>query len=396
MAPVIEGRGLSKSYRIHERPGAALLNLLLPGHPRFTGREIQAFSDVSFSLPAGESLGIIGRNGAGKSTLLRILAGVTRPTSGTFTVSGEMASFLGLGVGFDPDLSGRRNIFLSGRLSGFSRETVRATTPAIIEFAELGPDIDRPVRTYSSGMRMRLAFAIAAQVEPRVLLLDEVLAVGDQRFQTRCLSWIKGFKARGGSLVFVSHDLGTVRSVCERCLWLEAGAARALGESWSVIRQYEDFVRELNGGPKEPAEEGSGELVIVDAELLDVEGRRRERFAPHEEVTVRLHYQALRRIERPNFGLAIYRRDGLLCYGTSTHKEGCRIEAVSGRGHVDYVLERLGLLSGSYDITVGVYDEQDVYKYHHAHRRYRFSVEQQERDEGVCRLQGRFVLAEKA
>jgi ABC-type polysaccharide/polyol phosphate transport system ATPase subunit len=392
MAPVVEGRRLSKSYRIHERPTAALLELLFPENPRFAGREIPVFEDVSFSIPVGESLGIIGRNGAGKSTLLRILSGVTRPTSGTVTVAGEVASFLGLGVGFDPDLSGRRNIFLSARLLGFSREKVAARTPAVIEFAELGGDIDRPLRTYSSGMRMRLAFAIAAQVDPQVLLLDEVLAVGDQRFQTRCLAFIKQFKARGGSLVFVSHDLGTVRSVCERCLWLEAGSARALGESWSVIRQYQDFVRELDGGEKGTEEEGSGELVITEAELLGADGRPRSLLTPDESLTIRLHYRAVRRIERPNFGLAIHRADGLLCYGTSTHKEGHRIEAVSGDGHVDFVLERIGLLAGSYDITVGVYDEQDVYKYHHAHRKFRFSVRQEERDEGVCRLQGHFVV----
>jgi ABC-type polysaccharide/polyol phosphate transport system ATPase subunit len=372
----------------------ALLNLIWPSNPSFEGQEIRVFSDVSFSIAPGESLGIIGRNGTGKSTLLRILSGVTRPTAGSFSVSGDVASFLGLGIGFDEDLSGRRNIYLSARLSGFSREAVACKTPAIVDFAELGADIDRPIRTYSTGMRMRLAFAIAAQMEPRVLLLDEVLAVGDQRFQTRCLARIKEFKARGGSLVFVSHDLGTVRSVCERTLWLEGGRARASGESWSVIRQYEDFVRELGGEQSGPDEEGSGELVVSRVELIAGDGREATLFRPHESMTIRLHYQSTRTINRPNFGLAILRRDGLLCYGTSTRKEGLRIEAVSGRGHIDYVLEPIGLLAGSYDITVGVYDEQDVYKYHHAHRKFHFAVEQEEKDEGVCRLRGRFELPE--
>lgn len=389
--PVLEGRRLSKVYRLHRRPGTALLNLLWPDHPAFAGQAIPVFDEVSFAVKRGESLGIIGRNGTGKSTLLRILSGVTRPTSGSFSVTGEVASFLGFGIGFDEDLSGRRNIYLSARLAGFSREAVARKTPAIVDFAELGDDIDRPIRTYSSGMRMRLAFAIAAQMDPQVLLLDEVLAVGDQSYQSRCLARIKEFKARGGSLVFVSHDLGTVRSVCERTLWLEAGRVQALGDSWSVIRQYEDFLRDLAGEPRYPDEEGSGELRVVRAELLATGGRAADVFHPHDLMTIRLHFEAARVVERPNFGLAIRRGDGLLCYGTSSAKEGLRIESLSGRGFVDYVLEPIGLLAGSYDITVGVYDEQDIYKYQHAHRRFHFTVEQEERDEGVCRLRGRFL-----
>jgi ABC-type polysaccharide/polyol phosphate transport system ATPase subunit len=395
VAPIIEGHGLCKSYRLHRHPGTALLNLVWPGSRSFEGQEIPVFRDVSFSVAEGESLGIIGRNGTGKSTLLRILSGITEPTAGSFEVQGELASFSGLGIGFDPELSGRRNIFLSARLAGFSRKTVAQKTPAIIEFAELGTDIDRPIRTYSSGMRMRLAFAIAAEIEPRILLLDEVLAVGDQRFQARCLARIKEFKARGGSLLFVSHDLGTVRSVCERALWLEGGRARACGESWSVIRQYQDFVRGLQDDRREPDEEGSGELVVTNAELLGADSRPVEVFRPHESMVIRLRYQARETVQRPNFGLAIHRGDGVLCYGTSTAKQGLQIEAVSGRGHIDYVLQPLGLLAGSYDITVGIYDEQDIYKYHHAHRKFRFCVTQDERDEGVCRLRGRFELPEE-
>ena len=240
-APLIFAEHLSKGYRVYGSPWDRLREMVL-GRASYT--TIQALDDVSFELERGESLGIVGENGAGKSTLLKLLAGVTRPSRGRLQVDGSAASLLELGMGFHNEFSGRQNIRLNAAMMGLSEREVEARTPAILAFSELGEFIDRPVKTYSTGMVMRLGFSIAVQMEPEILIVDEALSVGDGYFQKKCMDRIRSFLESGRTLFFCSHAMYYVTSLCQRALWLEKGQVRALGPAEEVVREYENHLLE--------------------------------------------------------------------------------------------------------------------------------------------------------
>ena len=233
--PAIRVAGLSKCYRRYASPQDRLLQALLPGRQRFT--EFWALRDISFHVDRGETLGVIGANGAGKSTLLQLLSGTLTPTEGTIAVAGRVAALLELGAGFDPDFSGRENVYLNAAILGLSRREIDARFQAIADFAEIGAHLELPVKTYSSGMAMRLAFAVAAHVEAEVLIIDEALAVGDARFVQKCMRFLNDFRKRG-TLLFVSHDTAAVLGLCARAIWLDQGRMRALGPAKEVCEAY--------------------------------------------------------------------------------------------------------------------------------------------------------------
>ena len=235
----VEAEGLTKVYRAYASPWDRLREAVTR-RPRH--REFRALEHVSFSIPRGEGLAIVGENGAGKSTLLKILAGITRPTSGSFQVRGKIASILELGSGFHPELTGRQNIVLNAAMHGLDEDELRRKMPEIVAFSELGDFIDQPVKTYSTGMAMRLGFSIATQVEPEVLIVDEALSVGDGYFQKKCMDRLLLFIDGGGTLLFCSHAMYYVSSFCQRALWLKGGRAEALGPVSEVIREYENFL----------------------------------------------------------------------------------------------------------------------------------------------------------
>jgi ABC-type polysaccharide/polyol phosphate transport system ATPase subunit len=251
----VEAEGLAKVYRAYASPWDRLRELVFrtPRH-----REFRALDGVSFSIPRGEGLAIVGENGAGKSTLLKILAGITRPTAGSFRVQGKIASILELGSGFHPEFTGRQNIVLNAAMLGLSEEETRRKTPDILAFAELGEFIDQPVKTYSTGMAMRLGFSIATQVEPDVLIIDEALSVGDGYFQKKCMDRMLRFVDAGGTLLFCSHAMYYVSSFCQRALWLKGGRVEALGPVADVIREYENYLVAKNVAAEE-AEAASAE-----------------------------------------------------------------------------------------------------------------------------------------
>lgn len=250
--PLILTEALSKTYRVYSSPWHRLFELV-SRKPRH--REFRALSDVSFRLTAGEGLAIIGENGAGKSTLLKILAGITAPTSGRAEARGKVASILELGSGFHPEFTGRQNIVLNAAMLGLSDHEVKEKTPEIIAFSELGDFIDQPVKFYSTGMTMRLGFAIATQVEPDILIIDEALSVGDGYFQKKCMDRMVRFIDEGGTLLFCSHAMYYVAAFCRQALWLREGEVEALGPSEAVIREYESFLV-AKGEKSESAEEG--------------------------------------------------------------------------------------------------------------------------------------------
>ena len=235
-------KGLSKSYRVYPSSKARLAEMLFLGKKKFH-RDFWALKDISFDIESGEIFGIIGANGAGKSTLLKILAGISSQSSGTMDIKGKVSALLELGAGFHPEFTGRDNLYMNGALLGFSKEELDGMYDEIVDFAELWDFMDMPVKTYSSGMYVRLGFSIATSVNPDILIIDEALSVGDEYFQKKCVDRMKSFMDRGKTLVFVSHNLGLISRICGRSLWLDEGTVKAYGETREVLEKYDDFMR---------------------------------------------------------------------------------------------------------------------------------------------------------
>ena len=245
--PLIEACGLGKAYRLYQRPFDHLKEALSPTRKRFS-QEFWPVRDVSLQVRPGEAWGLVGENGAGKSTLLKLLCGVTLPSAGQVRRHGRIGALLELGVGFHPEYSGRENLSLSAALMGLSQSELTDRLPAILEFAGIGDFIDRPLKTYSSGMSVRLAFALATCVEPEVLVTDEVLAVGDEAFQKKCLGWIEGFLAGGGTLIFCAHNNYQIKKLCDHAVWLHHGQVRAVGRVAPVVQDYADYIETREQG----------------------------------------------------------------------------------------------------------------------------------------------------
>jgi ABC-type polysaccharide/polyol phosphate transport system ATPase subunit len=362
----IEARGLSKMYPIYRKPRHRLMDLLLPGGPRY--REFWALRGVDLDVACGSTLGIIGENGAGKSTLLKLLTGITRPTEGEVRVRGRAASLLELGAGFHPELTGHENIRLNCSVLGMSAEEVAERTPGIVDFSELGEFLDRPVKTYSSGMHVRLGFAVAASVDPDVLFIDEALSVGDEHFRGKCLNRLNQFREAGRTVVFVSHEIGTVRTMCQAVLLLDRGQVVAHGSAEEVADEYlrrahargEERMQAFRARESTYPRWGSGGVVVEEAELLGPDGRPTATLEPGKPFSVRLHYRSIEGCAYPVFGLGFYRADGTYVNGSNHdwRQQPIRIEDMrpGERGTVEYRCEHLPLLAGAYYLTTFLYD----------------------------------------
>lgn len=353
--------------------------------PRTGGEEFWALRDVSFRVARGESLGLVGHNGAGKSTALKLMTRILEPTSGTVQLNGRVAALLELGSGFHPDLSGRENVFLYGSLMGFGRREMEARLDEIVDFSGVGDFVDMEVKHYSSGMYTRLAFAVATAVDPEILITDEVLAVGDEAFQRKCMDRIFHFRQQGKTIIFVSHALETVRTLCDQALWLDHGAPRALGAAGTVIDAYLEDVNKheqeriaaeaelLDAG--DPTRLGSREVEIVQVELLGEHSAPQSVFRTNEPLTIRMHYYAHQPINRPVFGVAFHHESGLWLSGPNTRFDNCDIPRVNGAGTVDYTIPVLPLLTGRFLLSVAVYDDAMLHPYDHHQKRYRLVVQ---------------------
>ncbi len=340
---------VSKQYRIYERPGDRLKESLTRGFLR-RHREFWALRDVDFEIEAGTTVGIVGPNGCGKSTLLQIIAGTLAPTHGDAWHEGRIAALLELGAGFDPEFTGLENIFMNASLMGFTRKETEALFPAIERFAEIGPFLYQPVKTYSSGMYVRLAFAIAASVEPDILVIDEALAVGDAVFQHRCLRRIKELHQRGTTVLFVSHDAAAVRALCSRAILLKAGTIVADGKPVDVLNHYQKLVMEREkayeraesastvGAASTPSKtfaplsfayrHGDGSAEIVAAELTDSSNARVEVVESGEPLKLRVAVRLLENVDSPVIGFLIRNRLGIHAYGTNTKERQIEFERV--------------------------------------------------------------------
>jgi ABC-type polysaccharide/polyol phosphate transport system ATPase subunit len=357
---------LGKAYQIYERPSHRLYDLLRLGGPRY--REFWAVRNVYLEIQKGSTVGIIGENGAGKSTLLKLISGICEPTTGEVRVRGRVTSLIELGAGFHPEFSGRENVHLACSILGLAPDEIAAVTPGILRFSELGDFIDRPVKTYSSGMYVRLGFAVATCVEPDILLIDEALSVGDEHFRGKCTNRLNEFRERGGTTIFVSHDLGAVKSMCQQVVLMDQGEVAEFGTPERVATAYlkraraevEKRLSMVNRGSSEYPRFGSGELEVEDVALLGPDGQPTNVLRCGEFAIVRLRYRVHRACARPVFGLGLYRSDGTYVNGSNHSWREQPIEladVVPGEvGEVDVAIPRLPLLEGQYYVTTFLYD----------------------------------------
>jgi ABC-type polysaccharide/polyol phosphate transport system ATPase subunit len=361
--PVVRLDRVTKCYYLsHEQYPTLKERILRWGARRVRSEEFLALREVSLDVHSGEILGIIGDNGSGKSTLLKVVAGITDPTSGTLTVRGSIASLLEVGVGFHPDLTGRENIFLSGALLGIPEATLKARVNDIIDFSGIGKFIDTPVKHYSSGMFLRLGFAVGAYVEPDILLVDEILAVGDQLFQRKCVGHLRQIAASGKTVILVSHDLDVLLALCTRAVVMDRGEIIGQGHPYEMIGLYRQHLFELSraAGIAPPPEVslqnrfGDMRARITDVKMYDKEGNERYVFDTGDWVRVDLHYHSPEEYPDPVFGISIHDDDDNALITTGTHIIRGDLPALRGTGICRFVIEELNLLEGYYSLSVAL------------------------------------------
>jgi ABC-type polysaccharide/polyol phosphate transport system ATPase subunit len=416
--PAVEARELSKVYRrfLHKNQFRTLKSAILTGSllsDLAPDQTFTALDGVSFEVARGTTFGVIGENGSGKSTLLKLLAGITKPTRGALRVEGRVSALIELGAGFHPEISGRENVMINGIMLGLSRRQVEERFAEIVEFAELERFIDAPVKTYSSGMYARLGFAVAIHVDPDVLLIDEVLAVGDEAFTRKCLDKIGEFRRRGKTILIVTHSLGLVERMCDEVLWLRRGQLEAQGDPKRVVDAYLTYVaggEELllarehglaaaqTGGPAPEAPPGaavaspvyregrwgSREVEITGVRLLDGKQRERHVYVPAETLTVALDVNAPAPVEDFVFGVGLFAADGTSVYGTNTQIEEFVPRRLAGRAEVRFEIGALRLVEGTYLVDVAAHKRDGTpYDYHRG--LYSFRVKSHIKDVGVHR-----------
>ncbi len=355
--------------------------------------------DVDFTIEHGESVALIGPNGAGKSTVLKLMSQILFPTSGEIMIDGRLSSLLELGTGFHPDLSGRENIYLNGSMLGLSRAEIDAKYKDIVAFSEMADYIGMPVKHYSSGMYLRLAFSVAIHVDPDILLVDEALAVGDAAFQRKCLDRIDRLRQQGVTIVLVSHSFNAVRRVCQRALWLERGRVIEDGNAGSVLKKYlwhsfSNSATENRNADRQQS--GSDIIYIEDVRFLNKQGKEGDFFETGDTLTIEMRYYALERVETPVFGIGIHRSDGIHVTGPNTGFSGYDILAVEkGHGIVRYTIPELPLLEGTYYVSLSVSDRFITQMYDYHDQMYTFRVVPSEYERyGVVSLGGVWSLEE--
>ena len=386
--------GLWKKFRLYHEKNQYLKAAVTQGR-RAQFEDFWALKDVSFEVPHGEAFGIIGSNGSGKSTLLKCLAGILTPDKGSLVSHGRVAALLELGAGFHPDLSGRENIGLNGAILGMTRKEIANKFDDIVGFAGLEQFIDTPVKNYSSGMVVRLGFAVAISVEPEILIIDEVLAVGDEEFQQRCFQKIEQFRREGRTIVFVSHGLGQVSQFCHRALWLEKGEVQTIGPAYEVVSEYTGVAHHVEHveAPEiseEPLDRwGTGEVRITKVVMSSEDGLDSNYFESGKPFKVRIEYEINSPVTELVIGLRITHLHGFNVFGSNTKRRGLAIPTDTKKGSVEFSVDALPILEGTFDLTIDISDNAEVNPYDHLEKAVRFNVVQSGTfDEGVTRIGG--------
>lgn len=403
----IEVKELSKSYKVYFDKGSQLKErLLFRNRNRYEERKV--LDGISFEVKKGEAVGLIGHNGCGKSTTLKLLSKIIYPDKGTIEMRGRVSSLIELGAGFHPDMSGRENIYINAAIFGLTKREIDARLDDIIRFSELEEYIDNPVRTYSSGMYMRLAFSVAINVDADILLIDEILAVGDAGFQTKCFNKMKEIKAAGTTIVIVSHSMGQVEQICDRSIWIHEGKIMKEGKPRDVDPEYLDYMGEQR--QKIAEKEEADKLVEQKAEQEELQKEEQKKlrwgngfaritgvhmnrigkqdavsFKTGESAEIVLEYEVNKAVEDAVFGIGIFRVDGLQCYGTNTRIEQLERFDLKEKGVVKIAIENMNLLPGNYSLDVAIECEVgipvDYYK-----EAYKFEMQSAIGDVGVARM----------
>jgi len=363
--------------------------------------KVTALDNVSFKVEKGTTFVVIGENGSGKSTLLKVVTGIAKPTSGRVVVNGKVSALIELGAGFHPEITGRENIYINGIMLGLSKKEINDKYEGIVKFAELENFIDAPVKTYSSGMYMRLGFSIAINVNPDVLLVDEVLAVGDASFVPKCLDRIQDFSRRKKTILFVSHDLSTVEKICDQVAWLKKGRIQTIGEPRRVIdaylqdvaeKQEEDFeMGKVKAGKEKKCEEerrenrwGKREIEIKKVKIMGLDGNEKHVFSPQDGIVIEMDIEASASIKDFVFGIGIFNSQRVFCYGTNTLLEDFQPVSIQGKGKAVFRIDCLNFVNGIYYLDVAVH-KRDGYPYDYHRNLYSFLITSKHKDDGIYR-----------
>ncbi|MCK5221463.1 MAG: ABC transporter ATP-binding protein [Candidatus Aminicenantes bacterium] len=366
-----------------------------------------ALKGISFEVKKGKTVSIIGENGSGKSTLLKILAGISKPSKGEVVTEGRISALIELGAGFHPEISGRENIFINGSILGLSKKRIEEKLEDIIKFAELEDFIDNPVKTYSSGMYMRLGFSIAINVDPDILLIDEVLAVGDASFVPKCLDKINEFKRKGKTIIFVSHDLGTVERISDKVIWIKDGKIFKQGYPKRITDAYLEYIgkkdeekasadhqnKEAEGSLDQEKRWGSRDVEITNVKMKDGKGNEKYVFSYDEPLSIEFDVNAKKKEKDFVFGMGILNYEGVNCYGSNTHIENFKSNEISGKGKVRINIPSLNLVNGTYFLNLAVH-KRDGFPFDYHHFLYTFKVVSIHRDIGIARVSHEWDFSE--
>jgi len=386
----IEVHDIKKSFRVYLDKGRTLKELVLFSKRR-KYEERQVLQGISFEVKKGEALGLIGHNGCGKSTTLKLLTRIMYPDSGTIEMRGRVSSLIELGAGFHPDMSGRQNIYTNASIFGLTRKEIDARVDNIIEFSELEAFIDNPVRTYSSGMYMRLAFAVAINVDADILLVDEILAVGDANFQAKCFNKLREIKANGTTIVIVSHSLGQIEEICERSIWIHEGKIQKEGNPREVHPAYLQYMGQKRPeavsekAKSEGERPGDGRVRIKTVQVISGKEGESNVFRTGEPVTLGIAYNVIEKVEEASIGLEVYNGNGVKCYSTDTRTEKMDYIRLEKDGEIHLILENLELLNGKYtmDFSIKSKDNFPIDSYAKA---FSFEMYSDVKDTGISRL----------
>lgn len=437
-ANAIEVNHISKSFKIYFDKGHTIKEQVVSKERRkYENRTV--LKDISFSVKKGEAIGLIGHNGCGKSTTLKLLTKIMYPDSGTITMRGRVSSLIELGAGFHPDMSGRENIYINASIFGLSKREIDRRLDDIIAFSELEEFIDNPVRTYSSGMYMRLAFSVAINVDADILLIDEILAVGDVNFQAKCFARLREIKAHGTTIVIVSHSLGQIEQICDRSLWIHEGLIKAEGKPRDIHPEYLDFMgekrqeiaqkererqeakkaaetaeakveeekrelpenQEASEGPQpEQVQEvkkrwGNGDARIRTVTMLNCKGKQQSVFKTGEHVKLQIVYDVKKKVKDAVFGIGIFRVDGVQCYGTNTRIDKLEEFDLETGGMIEVDLDNLSLILGEYLLDVAI-ESGDGVPVDYYREIYRFEVYSELGDVGVARISHSWKIRQSA
>jgi len=424
--PVIIFENVSKSYKIYKNRPTTLkekmINSVLARNPMEV-IEFPILKDATFSINKGETVGIIGRNGAGKSTALKLIAKIISPEEGKVQIQGTVSSLLEIGAGFQPDLTGRENVFLYGSILGLSKKYIEQHYEKIVEFSELEKFMDTAVKNYSSGMYMRLAFSVAIHVDPQILLIDEVLAVGDANFQKKCYTKIKEFQEKGKTIVFVSHDMSSVRELCNRAIFIEDGGMIYFDETDRVVNKYffkiygennnntassvlsvenssnimldvEEFKKHVNESSFNDPNSvwGSKDIIISRAYFSNTEGIVNNVYSTKADIVLNLELQAKTREENVVIGIAVYDENGVHLSGPNSKKDGLVIESIHGNKNIKVIMNKPPLLQGTYFVTVAVYDYECQTPYIVLDKYFKFHIVNDREEYGRISMQCEWIF----